>query len=219
MAKGYNQTKGLDYSETFSPVIKHTTIRVVLARTMYAQWNIHQIDINNAFLNGDLHEDVYMQQLASFIFANPQLVCKLKKAIYGLKQAPRSWYKKLSITLQSLGFNSTTSDPSLFVRFTHSSSLFVLIYVDDIIITRFVPTDITGLISSLSSVFALKDLGPLHHFLGIDVSTLQDGSLHLSQHQYIQSLLQRMHMLESHPQPTPMITNLKLYSKCFCILF
>ncbi|XP_068476786.1 uncharacterized mitochondrial protein AtMg00810-like [Phaseolus vulgaris] len=151
-----------------------------------------------------------MQQPPGFISNNSQLVCKLNKAIYGLKQAPRSWYTKLSITLQSLGFNSTTSDPSLFVRFTHSSSLFVLIYVDDIIITRSVPTDIISLISTLSSVFALKDLGPLHHFLGIDVSTLQDGSLHLSQRHYVQSLLQRTQMLESHPQPTPMITNLKL---------
>jgi len=107
-----------------------------------------------------------MQQPPNFISANPQLVCKLNKAIYGLKQEPRSWYKKLSITLQSLGFNSTTSDSSLFVRFTHSSSLFVLIYVHDIIITGSVPTDIIALISTLNFVFALKDLGPLHHFLG-----------------------------------------------------
>jgi len=143
---------------------------------------------------------IYLQQQQplGFISANPQLVCKLNKAIYGLKQAPCSWYKKLSITLQRLGFNSTTSDPSLFVRFTHSSSLFVLIYADDIIIIGFVPTDIMAFISTLNSAFALKDLGPLHHFLGIDVSTLHDGFLHLSQLHYIQILLQRTHMLESH---------------------
>ena len=160
-----------------------------------------------------------MQQPPGFISNNSQLVCKLNKAIYGLKQTPRSWYKKLSITFQSLGFNSTTSDPSLLVRFTHSSSLFVLIYVDDIIITGYVPTDIIALISTLSSVFSLKDLGPLHHFLGIDISTLQDGSLHLSQRNYVQSLLQRTQMLESHPQPTSMITNLKLPQNAYASFY
>ena len=125
-------------------------------------------------------------------------MCKLNKAIYGLKQAPHSRYKKLSITLQRLGFHFTTSDPSLFVHFTHYSFLFVLIYVDDIIITGSVSTDITTLISILSYAFALKDLGLLHQLLCIDVFTLHDGSLNLLQCHYIHSLLQLTHMLESH---------------------
>jgi len=99
-----------------------------------ARWPIHQLDINNAFLNGDLAEYVYMQQLPDFSSPDSTLVCKLHKAIYGLKQAPRSWFLKLSNTLISMGFHSSKSDSSLFLRFTPNGTLIILIYVDDIIV-------------------------------------------------------------------------------------
>ena len=105
--------------------MKPTTIRVVLSHAVSSQWQIRQIDVNNAFLNGDLEENVYMQQPPGFETNNPHLVCKLNKAIYGLKQAPRAWFQKLN-TLHNLGFNSTKSDVSLFVKFSKNSSLFVL---------------------------------------------------------------------------------------------
>ena len=100
-----------------------------------ARWPIHQLDINNAFLNGHLAEDVYMQQPSSFSSTDSTLVCKLHKAIYGLKQAPRSWFPKLSNILISLGFHSSKSDSSLFLRFTPNDTLIILIYVNDIIVT------------------------------------------------------------------------------------
>ena len=170
MAKGFHQTEGIDYAETFSPVVRHSTIRLVLAHAVASHWPIRQIDINNAFLNGDLTERVYMQQPPGFTSTNPHLVCHLHKAIYGLKQAPRSWFLKLSTTLQQLGFHSTKSDTSLFVKFASSYTLFVLVYVDDILITGSSATAITDLITRLNSFFALKDLGPIHHFLGIQDS-------------------------------------------------
>ena len=123
MAKGFHQTEGIDYAETFSPVVRHSTIRLVLAHAVASHWPIRQIDINNAFLNGDLTERVYMQQPPGFTSTDPHLVCHLHKAIYGLKQAPRSWFLKLSTTLQQLGFHSTKSDTSLFVKFASSYTL------------------------------------------------------------------------------------------------
>jgi len=103
--------------------VKLTTIRVVLSHAVSSQWQIRQIDVNNAFLNGDLEENVYMQQPPGFETNNPHLVCKVNKAIYGLKQAPRAWFQKLSNTLHNLGFNFTKSDVSLFVKFSKNSSL------------------------------------------------------------------------------------------------
>jgi len=119
----------------FSLVVHHTTICLVLAYDIASRWPIHQIDINNMFLNGDLTERVYMQQSPSFTFTDPHLVCHLHKAIYGLKQAPQSRFLKLSTTLKNLGFHSTISDNSLFVKFDSSHTLFLLVYVDDILIT------------------------------------------------------------------------------------
>jgi len=92
VVKGYNQTEGLDYSDTFSPIIKPTTIKVVLAHVVSSHWPIHQIEINNSFLNGDLNEHMFMHQPPRFISINPNLVCKFEKVTYGLKQAPRSWF-------------------------------------------------------------------------------------------------------------------------------
>jgi len=131
------------------------------------------------------------------------VVRKLKKAIYGLKQAPRSWFQKLSLTLLSFGFTPTKSDSSLFINIQSDFTLFVLIYVDDILIIGTSPKDVSSLISKLRLHFALKDLGRLHYFLSIDVSWHSDGTIHLVQTKYIWDLLQKAGMLTSKPQPTP----------------
>ena len=112
VAKGY-QVEGLDYHETFSHVVKPTTVRVVLTKALSSWWPIHQIDIDNAFLHDTLEENVYMQQPPRFTSHDSSFVCKLHKSIYGLKQAPRSWFFKLSDTLQRMGFNASKSDYSL----------------------------------------------------------------------------------------------------------
>ena len=105
VAKGYAQEKGIDFEETFAPTCCMTTIRSICALTAYNGWNVHQLDIKTAFLNGDLHEEVYVMQPRGFVQNGEEnKVCRLHKALYGLKQAPRAWYEKIHAHLTALGF-------------------------------------------------------------------------------------------------------------------
>jgi len=151
-----------------------------------------------------------MQHPLGFESSSPHLVCKLQKAICGLKQAPRSWFEKLGSTLELFGFHYTKSDNSLFVKFHNSYTIFILIYVDDIVITRSSASHIQALIQKLGSFFALKDLGHLHYFLGIEVQHLKDGNILLSQTKYINDLLRRTHMNEVNHVLIPLQYALRL---------
>ena len=137
IVKGFQQTKGVDYFETFSSVVKSSTVRIILSLAAMHRWTIRQVDVNNAFLNGELTEDVYMCQPEGFVdLQKPSYVCKFKKALYGLKQAPRAWYDKLIDSLVAKwGFRKSRADTSLFCKGKQGSIIFVLIYVDDILIT------------------------------------------------------------------------------------
>ena len=137
VAKGFQQTKGINYFERFSPVIKASTVRVILSLAVMHRWMIRQVDVSNAFLNGDLTEDVYMCQPEGFVDEiRPDYVCKLKKALYGLKQSPRVWFDKLkSCLVTNWGFQNSRADTSLFFKGEQNSMILILIYVDDILIT------------------------------------------------------------------------------------
>lgn len=139
----------------------------------------------------------------------PHLVCKLDKAIYGLKQAPRAWYAKLSSKLINLGFVASKSDTSLFIYQKSDLTIYMLIYVDDIIVTSSSSEAVLALLSDLRKDFALKDLGDLHYFLGIEVQHNSKGLL-LSQERYAREILTRVGMLTCKPSPTPLSTSEKL---------
>lgn len=210
VAKGFHQQEGIDFADTFSPVVKPTTVRILLSIAVSQGWCLKQIDIQNALLHGHLTDTVHMVQPPGFVNPTyPHYVCKLHRSLYGLKQAPRAWFSCLSSSLTSLGFKASISDPSLFIFKSPTCVLYVLIYVDDIIITGSSFTAVSDLITTLGHKFPVKDLGNLHYFLGVEVIPRPDGIL-LTQKQYILDLLQRSHMHNAHLVTTPMAVNLYL---------
>ncbi|WP_353805846.1 reverse transcriptase domain-containing protein, partial [Acinetobacter baumannii] len=202
VAKGYNQEYGLDYSETFGPVIRKETIRLVVSLAVRNNWLINQLDVSNAFLHGMLDETIYMTQPPGSVDPRfPQHVCKLQKSLYGLKQAPRAWYTRLKTFLQGLGFTCCVHDTSLFTRHSTHGTVILLVYVDDIIITGSTAALIQDVTRTMHTTFKMKDLGPLHYFLGMEVSRTDSG-LFLHQSKYARDLLQKVGLEKCTSQPT-----------------
>lgn len=135
VARGYNQEQGVDFYESFSPVARTVTMRMLIVVAAMKQWELHQIDINNAYLYGHIEEDIYLEPPLGYNKAKEGQVCKLKKSLYGLKQQGRQWHKELSNKLTSYGFNRSSNDYCLFTKGTHDSLLILVIYVDDILIS------------------------------------------------------------------------------------
>ncbi|KFK25001.1 hypothetical protein AALP_AA8G053500, partial [Arabis alpina] len=208
------QIEGKDYGETFAPVAKMGTVRLVLEVAAGCGWDVHQMDVHqmdvhNAFLHGDLHEEVYMKLPPGFNSTDQSKVCRLKKSLYGLKQASRCWFEKLATALTDYGFQQSKSDYSLFTYAKEGSHLHVLVYVDDLIITGSSTQEMTTFKGYLSSCFHMKDLGPLKYFLGIEVARNSMG-IYLSQRKYAMDILTETDLLAAKPTTFPLEQNQKL---------
>jgi hypothetical protein len=181
--RGFTQRPGVEYDETFSPVVKPATVCTVLALAASCTWPIQPLDVKNAFLHGTLSETVFYSQRTGFANpAKPDLVCRLNRSLYRLKQAPRAWYSRFTTYLTSLRFIEAKSDTSLIILRRSPDMVYLLLYVDDIILTASSSELLRRTIAALQWEFVVKDLGPLHHFLGIAVEHRPDG---LSLHQRI----------------------------------
>ena len=213
VARGFTQQYGQDYDETFSPVVKLGTVRIIIALALQHGWSLSQLDVKNAFLHGELKEEVYMEQPPGYsMHDSSNWVCKLRRSLYGLKQASRSWFESFSTEIQHHGFTKSVLDHSLFIFKSDSAIVWVLIYVDDIIITGSDEVHISWVKSMLMAKFKMKDLGPLRYFLGVEVDSRHE-TITLSQHKYTIDILLATGMENCKPISTPCLLNHKLSAK------
>lgn len=203
---GNRQMEGLDYNETFAPVAKMVTIRTVLAVAVAKDWEVHQMDVHNAFLHGDLEEDVYMKLPPRFTVSDHGMVCKLRKSLYGLWQVSRCWFAKLSAALVKYGFHQSQSDYSLFTLNKNLMKLVILVYVDDLVITGNDPVAVQAFKDDLHKCFYMKDLGRLKYFLGVEVAR-SPTDIYLCQHKYALDIIAETGLLGAKPTSTPLVEN------------
>ncbi|KAL5739216.1 hypothetical protein ACOSQ2_028396 [Xanthoceras sorbifolium] len=212
VVKGFQQKEGIDYNEIFSPVVKLTTIRLVLKIVATENLHLEQLDVKTAFLHGDLEEEIYMRQPEGFKEAGKEnLVCRLKKSLYGLKQAPRQWYKKFDSFMSSSGFTRCQADHCCYIKRFNNSFIILLLYVDDMLVAGSDMQEIMNLKRELSKQFAMKDLGAAKQILGMRIKRdTKSGTLLLSQAEYIKKVLSRFNMQDAKPVSTPLGIHFRL---------
>jgi len=215
VAKGYTQTYRIDYTETFAPVAKINTVQVLLSLAANLDWPLQQFDVKNAFLHGEMSEEVYMDLPPGCMIPeiHSQKVCRLKKSLYGLKQSPRAWFGRFTKSMIDFGYHQSNSDHTLFLKRKQDKITTLIVYVDDMVVTGNDPEERKNLQNYLSKEFEMKDLGPLKYFLGIEVSRSRKG-IFLSQRKYTLDLLQETGMSACQPTDTLVEEGLKLYVDC-----
>ena len=218
VARGFSQAYGLDYHETFSPVARLSSIRVLFSIALDQSWSLHQLDVSNAFLYGDLDEQVFMEQPPGYVAqGESSAVCLLKKAIYGLKQSPRAWFHKFSQLLFSYGFVSTVSDPTVMRKRTPHGCVILAVHVDDIIITGSDEAEVTVTKAYLAQHFVTRDLSPPRYFLGLEIA-YRPGQMSICQRKYVLDLLEETGMLGCKPAASPMEQNVDWWDNATALL-
>ena len=210
VAKGFTQKEGVDYFDTYAPVARIATIRVLIAMASIYKLVIHQMDVKTAFLNGELDEEVYMKQPEGFIVkGQEQKVCKLVKSLYGLKQAPKQWHQKFDQVVLSNGFKVNESDKCVYSRFINNKGVIICLYVDDMLIFGTDLEQVQNTKEFLSKNFDMKDMGEADVILGIRIIKNNDGLI-LTQSHYIEKVLKRFEHFDSTPVSTPYDSSVKL---------
>ena len=212
VVKGYTQQERIDYEETFSPVVRFASIRLILAIVARMDLELHQMDVKTAFLNGEFDEEIYIDQPLGFKLKGHECkVCKFKRSIYGLKQASRQWNLKFHQVMLKYGFTMMEEDHCVYFKRSNNHLVILSLYVDDILIAGNDKQLIDVTKKWLSSNFEMKDMGEASYVLGVKI--LRDRSkclLGLSQETYIKKMLQRYHMYDYKPMDTPIERNSSL---------
>jgi len=211
VTRGFQQKYGVDYEETYAPVVKFCTLRMLFAMVVHHQLHCDQMDVKTAFLYGELEQDIYMEQPEGFVDPKrPGHVCKLQKALYGLKQAPRQWHAKIdAFLIDELHFQSSPYDPCLYVQYQKGSMVIIALYVDDLVLACSDRQLLDWLKEEFCKRFEMKDCGEVRVCLGLEI--VRDTSkvtLHLSQQRYVDKVLERFDMTDAKPVVTPMHTQI-----------
>ncbi|GKB17517.1 retrovirus-related pol polyprotein from transposon TNT 1-94 [Tanacetum coccineum] len=210
VAQGYNQQEGIDYDETYAPVARLESIRILLAYACALDFKLFQMDVKSAFLNGFINEEVYVAQPPGFIdFEKPNHVYKLKKALYGLKQAPKAWYDRLKAFLIKHEYKMGMVDNTLFTKKKSSNLIIVQIYVDDIIFGSTCQDMCDDFAKIMHDEFEMSMMGELNFFLGLQIKQMEDG-IFFNQSKYIKEMLKKFGLEDSKPMKTPMSSDTKL---------
>jgi hypothetical protein len=205
--KCFTQREGIDYNEIFSPVSCKDSFRIIMTLVAHYDLELHQMDVKMTFLNGDLEENVYMAQLKGFVVEEKERMgCRLKKSIYRLKQASRQWYLKFDRTIKNFVFKENIEDNCVYVKFKNRKYIFLILYVDDILLVN---SDVSLLLETKKfsfSKFDMKDLGKASFVLGIEIHRDRSkGVLGLSQNAYIEKVLKKFSMHKCSDLPAPIV--------------
>lgn len=215
VAKGYSQREGIDYNEIFSPVVKHVSIRILMQIVAAEDLELEQLDVKTAFLHGDLDEVIYMKQPEGYeLEGKEDWVCLLKKSLYGLKQSPRQWNQTFNGFMVSRGFHRSSVDSCVYMKWNvDGSHIYLLLYVDDILVASKSMVEVNNLKKNLATVFEMKDLGLAKNILGMEIKrNMKKLELEFSQRGYIEKVLKLFQMEKFKPVKTPIGIHFKLKS-------
>ena len=205
VGKGFAQTWGVNYHDTYAPMSRMTTIRIMMQLTIQNGYIAHQLDISTAYLNAELDCEIYIEPPKGYCQDDSQ-VCKLNKSLYGLKQSAKLWNDVLNTFMMSLKFNRSRSDLCLYTKSESAGLTFVIVWVDDIIVIGSNLNLVNQFKNSIKAKFKVKDHLQLKYFLGIEFQ-FTEGSVRMSQNEYCKSILERFSMTNCNPQDTPCVSN------------
>ncbi|RZB91995.1 Retrovirus-related Pol polyprotein from transposon TNT 1-94, partial [Glycine soja] len=211
VAKGFRQRENVDFFDTFSPVTRITSIRVLISLAAIHSLVVHQMDVKTAFLNGELEEEIYMEQPEGFVIHGQEdKVYKLDKSLYGLKQAPKQWHEKFDNLIVSNGFKVNESDKCIYYKSVNNICTIICVYVDDLLIFGSNIHVVNNVKSLLCNNFDMKDLGEASVILGIKITRSKEG-ISLDQSHYIEKILKKYDYFDCKPASTPYDPSVKLF--------